>query len=447
MQTVFLFVPHYVFSSDLLRTEYIGYLSQKYNVLVFSPIFKSSKSIQYPQIENVNYVYWTEEHPRFWNIFTKLLRVSLIREFDNLKYYKLRHLTKANLNWQRKLLRKASWFVPRIFLTTRFFTRLEDFCLPNSKKYSEYIKKYNPFLIITCTPGFSFVEAEAIAMAKKNNIKTVAVNSSWDNFTSNAIQFRKTDYLICWNQVMKNEAVKIHKYKENQVSISGIYRFDHHFKTCANELSREDFLTSKQLDPKLKTILLSTVPPNTYPPQYDVWRKIINMHKNNAFEEKVNILIRLHPNDSLDKYKEFQGIKNVHIELAGQLKEKTSSSGHKIEMGKSDLDNLRYSLKYTDININFRSSLSLEATIYDKPVINLALFGYANRYQVDWYIPILKSGGISLVQTIDELKNAVNGYLKNPNLNSSGRQAIFKEYVRFTDGLSYKRSINSLQKV
>ena len=189
------------------------------------------------------------------------------------------------------------------------------------------------------------------------------------------------------------------------------------------------------------------MPPNTYPPQYKVWEDLLKLRGEKKISQDVNILIRLHPNDLIEKYDKFKNLKNVHIELAGKLKNKTSSSNHKIEMDESDLINLRLSLKYTDVNINFRSSLSLEATIYDKPIINIALHNFSNRYDVDWYIPIIQSGGVKLVTTTEELCSAINEYLENPDTDKLGRQKIFNDYITFSDGLSYKRNVDITEKI
>lgn len=447
MKKIILVIPHYVFSSDLLQTEFIKNLADNHEVVVLSPIFLNNPPTNYYQSPKIKYLYWDTEHNKFWTFFTRVLRISLIREFDNLEYYKLRKLTKANLNWQRKILKKIGWLIPGKLVTTRAFTKIEGLLLPGSEKLKKIIEIHKPDLLLTCTPGFSPVESEAIIVSRKNGIKTAAINSSWDNFTSNAVQFRHTDYLICWNEVMKSEAIKIHGYAEDRVFISGIYRFDHHFSHIAKNVSREEFLRQKGLNPKLKTIFLSTVPPNTYPPQYKVWRETLKISRNNQLVEPVNMFIRLHPNDLIERYQEFDGLPNVHIEWPGKLKPITSSGSHKIEMDSEDLDNLRNSLKHTDININFRSSLSLEATIYNKPIINIALEGYANRYNVDWYIPILKSGGVRLVKTAEELKQTINNYLKNPELDSLGRKKIFEDYIGFTDGLSYKRSVEIINQL
>lgn len=447
MRTLFLFIPHFTFTSDLLHTNFIKTLAEKFRVIVFGPVFNKETAVQYYQSPNVEYIHWDVEHPRFWLFFTKTLRLAMVREFDHLEYLKLRWREKINWNWQRRALRLFSKLLPRAFTTADFFSRLEKRLLPDSKNFQAYIEKYKPAMILTCTPGFTTVEAEAIILAEKNRVPTAAIDSSWDNYTANSVQIRKTDYLVCWNKQMKKEAMELYRYPENKVFISGTYRFDHHFQKREKEISREGFLRSKNLDPARKTLLLCTLPPNTYPKQYDVWRTIVKMRTDDKFIEPVNLFFRIHPNDEPERYKEFEGIPNLRVELAGRPVKAITNNQLKVEMDENDLDNLCYSLKYTDININFRSSLNLETAIYDTPSINLALYGYLPRYYVDWYIPIVESGGIKLVATEDELRQAVNDYLKNPKLDSEGRKKIFDNYVGFRDGLSYARSVAVIDKI
>lgn len=443
MKTIFLFIPHYVFTSDLLRTNFIKSLSEKYRVVIFGPV----ASGDYYRSPNIEYIRYESEYPNFWLVFSKTLRLGLIREFDGLEYMKLRRRLNINMNWQRRLMRAIGRLLPRPLLTARFFTKLETWLLPNSKKFRGYVQKYRPSVLLTCTPGFNNLEAEAIILAKKNAIPTAAIDSSWDNYTSNSLQFRYTDYLICWNEIMKKEAIALHKYPETNVFVSGTYRFDHHFQPHPKGPGRDEFLRSKGLDPKLKTLWLCTVPPNTYPPQYNVWKEILAMRDRGEFGQDVNIFFRIHPNDERERYAEYKGMKNVHVELAGHQKERAQGSGQKIEMNESDLDNLRHSLRYTDININFRSSLGLESVIYDQPVINLALGDYERHYYIDHYIPVVNSGGVAIVKTPEELRMAINAYLEDPALHQEGRKKMFQNYVGFADGQSYQRSVLAIDRI
>ena len=447
MKTLFLFIPHFTFTSDLLHTKFISELAKKFRVIVFSPVFQGNNASGYFQSPNVEYVKWDLEYPKFWLIFTKTLRLAMIREFDSLEYLKLRWREKINWNWQRRTLRLISKLLPGFMTTADFFTRLETRLLPNSPKLQALVREHKPHLILTCTPGFTTIETEAIIFAKKNRIPTASIDSSWDNYTSNSVQIRKTDFLICWNKQMKKEAVELHRYPEGNVFISGTYRFDHHFQNRSRTLSREEFLKSKNLDPKRKTLLLCTLPPNTYPPQYKVWDLLAEWQQKNALNEPINLFFRIHPNDEPHRYKKFENIPNLRVELAGRAVNAVSNNQLKVEMDESDLDNLYYSLKYTDINVNFRSSLNLEAAIYDQPSINLALHGYLPRYHVDWYIPLVESGGLKLVNSEEELREAINSYLKNPKLDSASRKKIFDDYIGFRDGLSYQRSVKAIEEI
>lgn len=442
---VFLFIPHFVFSSDLLQTNYIKYLSEKYKVVVFSPIFKLNSASGYYQSPNVKYIAWDAEHPNLWLLFNKTLRLALIREFDNLEYHKLREKTQLNMNWQRKFLKFVAKLIPKPFTRADFFTWLENFLLPNSKVFKKYLDEYKPSLLITATPGFNGVEAEAILLARRNGLKTVATNFSWDNLFNTAKQIRKTDYLITWNSMVKKAALEIHDYSEKNVFVSGVIRFDHHFSgKSKNEKERKEFLAEKGLDPSLQTILYTTVPPQIYPFQVEFLDNLIRLRGAGTLGQNFNVIVRLHPRDDFQYYEKFLNLKNVHVENAGKLKSLRGAQLHKVEMDIEDLDNLRKTFLYSDLAVNFRSSITLETSIYDLPTINLAYNGYELYYQMDHYIPILERGVVRLAHDEEEFVKIAKDYLKNPSLDSENRAKLAQEYVPFQDGFSYKRAVDFL---
>lgn len=450
MKTVFLFIPNYVYSSDLLYTHFISELSKRCKVVVFSPVFYKTQSSAYYQSPNIVYIPWEVQYPSFWLRFNKTFRWSLLTEFDYLKYHKIREKTGINLNTKRSFLKFIAKLIPKPFKTANFFTALEQFLLPNSPLFKKYVREYQPDLVLTATPGLNGVEAEAILLAKKNGLRTAAINFSWDNLFNTSKQIRKPDYLICWNDPVKQAAHTVHRYADDRVFISGIMRFDHHitadFKT-KNKSGRAEFLKTKSLDPNLKTILFTTVPPQIYPFQTNFLSELIRLRDTNALGENFNIHVRLHPRDEIAHYENFRNIKNVHIENAGDVKNPVEGGLHKVEMNEVDLDNLRKTLRYTDLAINFRSSLTLETCLYDIPTINLAYHGYELYYQMEFYIPVLKAGAVRVVHEEKEFIQAAKAYLKNPTLDSEKRRAIAKEYVPFQDGLSYQRNVDFLEKI
>lgn len=440
-KTVFLALPNYIFSSDLLRTQYLRHLVLKYKVIVITPFLDKNQVANYEYFSSskIEYVKYDLKNPKFWSVF-KFLRISLVNEFDYLT--SIKHWYQRP-NYKNNRARRLVRFVGRPFskiLTANLFTSVEKKLLPKSENFSRLVQSYQPTLVITATPGFDIWEAEIILLSQRYGITTVAVDFSWDNLTMNAKHIRKTDYLVAWNNIMKKEAIEIHSYNPDHVFVSGTPRFDPYFNVSQPEPTREEFLISKSLNPEYKTIFHTTVT-KAYPFQKKYIRDLIEL-RNSGRIPYVNLFIRIHPLDIYENYREFFDIPDLRVEPAGQ------SVGKAVEMSYQDLLNLKYSLKYSDLNINYASTISIEACIFDKPIINI---GYIDRfklaYEFNHYRPIYESGAVRLAKTDDEFANLINIYLKTPTQDSESRHEIVKKYVEFTDGLSYKRSIEALEKI
>ena len=457
MRTVLLFIPHYTYTSDLLHTKYITALAEQYRVVALSPVFANASPGKYPHHPNLIYRPWHILRPRLRNFWTKNIRVPFIREFNHLAYYRQRGYAFKSL--RRKMLRAIGRVLPALLVRTDFITRVEQFFTPRSKEFRALLNEYRPALILTCTPGLSDLEAEAILLARKEKISTVAINFSWDNLTTNAPQIRKTDYLVSWNHVIRREAETLHRYPPERVFVSGIMRFDHHFQPETHPpleaararsvplplTGREDFLRSKGLDPAKKTLLFTTVPQHTYPRQPEDVRAILNLIKDGRLPS-LNLFIRLHPGDLREKYAEFENVPGVHIEFGGKIAA-AAGGKHKIEMTEEDYANLRHSLRYADSNVNFCSSITLEAVIYDTPVINLALGGWRYIYDRDHYAPIIKYNAVRMAENEEELCTAIKAYLADPALDREGRARVFDDYVVFRDGKAYQRNADFLKDI
>jgi hypothetical protein len=79
--------------------------------------------------------------------------------------------------------------------------------------------------------------------------------------------------------------------------------------------------------------------------------------------------------------------------------------------------------------------MSVEAAYMDRPIINIAFdphpvswaMSNARYYEREYYLPIVESGGSSVVRSYDEYVQAVKDYLKDPTLNHAGRERIVEE--------------------
>lgn len=437
MKTFFLFIYPRLFVSDLLRGEYIKYLSSKYKVVVF--LGKPEDS--YYKSDNITYIKFPLKINRFWTLFEILLRINLIRRFDHFVGIKYRHVRYAGEDWRKNFLKFIARILPRNFFSPQFFYWFEKIFVTNKKLFKQYVDKYNPSLVLTSGPGLYFMEGWAILCAKKFGIPTAAINFSWDNLTIYARSVRKTDYIICWNDIVKKDAKEIHGYKDNEIFVSGILRYD--FLFMKDELgTREEFLKSKGLDLTKKTIFVATATDS----DSDLHKKVINAVK----DMNVNVYVRVHPLERMKTYEEFKALNNIYMEYAGTVKQGDEQRGWQTEMEKEDQINLKKILKFCDLHINRSSTMTLDSLAFNLklPIINLK-FPTSVVPVVDYehYKPIIDEGAVRLAHNIDEMIEYVKMYLDNPLLDMENRKKVFDMIIKFNDGLSYKRSVDFLEKM
>lgn len=449
MKTAFLFIPDPVYTSDIIRTKYLQELSKYMQVVVLLPLnVREITELQYPQSNMVKYLPWPKETVAWVKL--KILRLLAINEFDYLKNTTAlveRQVFANKKGWKGSALYYAFRSIAAVGIRIKadLFTWLEVRYAPTrSSLFVELLKKYKPDIMLTPTPGFMKGEAEMIILAKRNNIPTVAIDFSWDNLSSKAMRIRKTDHLIVWNSEIQKEAYSIHGYKPKDVSVVGIMRFDHYFRREMQDMSRESFLRGKGLDPRLKTILISTCSPGVFKGHIEIIRDIIAWSASGQLAVPVNILVRLHPKD-LSDYGEFKGIPNVWVEK-GFTRYKFSDRWEDgfLEMNEADLENMKNTLRHCDININCASTVTLEAASVDMPIINIYVSHYYGRYH---YKPIVESGAVSMAKLGEEMRQAINRYLTDPTAEKAERAALTKRYIEFTDGQSYRRNAEVISRL
>lgn len=434
MKTVFLVIPNYVYSSDFLRTRFIEALAEKVRVVVLLPMAADS----YPRLPNVVYVPWHLQFPEFWTFWGKTIRVPLIRMFDHEPLIQ-RNYQLSFGHWKRKLLRRLALLFPKRFWNPDFITKLEARFLKSSAEFDRLAREFQPFLVLTPTPGFTEIDAEAILLSRRAGIPTAAIDFSWDNLTSNCKHLRKPEYLICWTERMRRQAIEIHGFSPERVYVSGIMRFDHYFLPNSGERSREEFLRSGGLDPAAKTILISTVTRGNYRDEPSIIRKLLEEREAGAFGGRPNLFIRLHPKESFSAYfDEFRGLSGVHVERAGN--ERPTISGGRIELNEEDLVNLKDTLMSSDVVVNYASTITLEACIFDKPVVNIGFPPYfMNAYSFTHYKPVVELGAVRIAKSFEDLVSEINAYLNDLSRDREARRRVVEEFIGFTDGKSYQR--------
>jgi len=439
MKTVFVALAQHNHYSDVLRGKFLPALAEHFRVVVITPGIDvaSVRRDGYFEHPNVTYERLPLAYPRFWNVMDKFIRVPLNREFDHLVY--MRFFYQRPHWWPRKVLMRMRVLFPRGLFSIDRIARFELAWIRPPGAFLKLVEEYHPSVLITATPGFKPFEAEVIMSAKKLGLATFAIDINYDNLTSNGKMMRKTDFLAVWNERMKEEAKTLHRYRDDQLFVAGSLRFDHYFTDRVEPSfpTREEFLRSKGLDPGKKTIVWAGPTPSNYPPRKEFMTDLIRLKEHGAIDGDPNILVRIHPNDRIDFYREFSDRAGIHIERASR-----ETKDGKVEMDEGDAMNLTATLLYADVVLNFASTVAFEAWLFDRPVINVAFpdwRGIVYGYEYNKYIVATRA--VRLAESPDDLARLVNQYLREPALDRVERAHGVEQFSPFTDGETWRRTV------
>lgn len=307
--------------------------------------------------------------------------------------------------------------------------------------------EYRPTLVVCANPGLVFSEIPLMRTAKRRRVRTMVVDASWDNFTNKLLPVRRVDRLLAWNDIIKDEAVSLHGYPPDAVRVTGAPQFDVHF-TSQVRATREEFFTRVGADPSRKVIALTTTPRSLYR-HHDHVLRVLRQGIESGRLGNAQVLVRLHPRDEIEAYREFEGVPHIIIEKPFRPTVKVAD-GLAIDVMPEHQRHLGDTLYHADVAVNVASTITIEACIFDTPVVNISFDGpdgepwvrSARRYyRFTHYVNILNRKAVRVAGTPAELVDAVAGYLADPTLDANGRRQVVLDQCQFTDGRSASRVV------
>ncbi len=315
--------------------------------------------------------------------------------------------------------------------------RLYALIMPKNA-YADLFEKYTPSLLFA-TDAFSAVDNRLLHEARIRGIKTVSMVRSWDNLTTKGILRVLPDILVVNNDILKKEAIQLHRVPEDRIAVVGIPFHDRYMGGPKH--SRKEFITSisGRLDKKL--IVYAALGDPLFPGHnyFDV--AIIDLLVK-AIPETQQLLVRLPPAmgvmldglESRDK---------ILLERPGVQQGSNPNNVSKTELGIADDDHLIDTLFYADVFIAVTTTMLLDATLCDRPTIVIDFDFREGKWSKDapsellYYShmqPLLKSGGVRIVQSPAELSRAIQEYIQNPSKDHEGRMRTRSEIAHIYDG-------------
>jgi len=306
--------------------------------------------------------------------------------------------------------------------------------------------RYQPAMLVVSNPGLILSEVPLLRVAAKRRIRSVAVDPSWDNFTNKLIPVRRVNRLIVWNELMKEQAIALHGYAAEEIRVAGTPQWDPYFGPDV-VVPREIFMRLIGADPARKLITLTTSPAELYPHCDHVIAVLIDAMAARRWSHPVQVLVRVHPRDDRARYSAFNQIPDVIVEKPFRQTVR-AGDGMAVDVTADSQRHLANTMAHSDVVVQVASTIAIEASIFDTPVVNVSFDGEmpspfvrsARRYtQFTHFVNILNRGAVRDARTPEEMVAHIGRYLDDPALDREGRRQVVLDQCQFLDGRAAER--------
>ncbi len=345
---------------------------------------------------------------------------------------------KEGIGWIFRYTHLLFFWAP---LIRPWYQRIYKALIPRDT-FQEVLDQYQPDLVFA-TDVFSALDPRLMCEAQDRGIKTIGMVRSWDNLTTKGIMQVVPDILVVNNDILKEESFKYHGISLDRIRVVGIPHYDRYADRMPRS-SREEFYKRIGASSENRLVLLSPLGDRFF--KKNTFDKDIIEMVGKMLPDNYSLLVRLPPADNVN-LEGFQKQSNIIFDRPG-THFKGDSNFKKSELRVVDDDHLIDSLYYTDAVIGISTTLTIDAAVFDKPLIVIAfnshngqiISGSAGQLlEYNHIQPLIKSGGIKVADTPEELKSFLWQYLKNPDMDSEGRERIVHEQCYKVDGKSSMR--------
>jgi hypothetical protein len=447
MKTVFLSITHGFQARDLLRTDVFRVLRDNgVRVVILTPNHQDDYFVgEFSGAGVVLEPLWLTAG-RLENMMAGFRRYVLANYRLNRTIHALNEKFYRSRRPTYLAIRALNSVFGRLPAARRAWTALEGRLFPGHQ-YDDLFRKYTPGLVVTGTPGTIPADAHLIRAARRFGVATACVVLSWDNLTSKGHMAARPDELIVWNDVMRSEAQDLHDYPADRVHVAGVAHFDVYGRLPPPD--RERFMEGLGLDPSRRLITFGTISPWLFPLNGDV-AEILAVMLVDRPRFACQLMIRLHPQvlnagtphtENVDRFKAIAAkYPHVHLDLP-------SVRSHALmwDVAESDMLHLAQLLRYSDVSINAGSTLSIDSAIVDTPIVNIGFDGHhevpyaesvVRMYDFTHYANLVKTGGVRIARSAQELAALIDMYLDHPEADREGRQRLVRDHCFRIDGRS-----------
>ncbi|MGC8667519.1 MAG: hypothetical protein ACP5VE_05330 [Chthonomonadales bacterium] len=357
-----------------------------------------------------------------------------------------RHFGKYRKSLYLRFLKLMGMGVASARLEPWFEARLEQLLLryPRSPEAASRLASVRPRVVVSTGP-YQFNEPAVVAAAKVAGIPVVAYIPSFDNITTKNRLVLTYDAYIVWSEDQKRQLQSYYPAAQQvPVYAVGAPQYDVFFQQRFIQ-TRAEFCAAIGLRSDRPIILYALGSPNLLKGEADGALEFARWVAQGRFGD-AQLIVRPHP-----------------LFDNGELAQRLAGFGPRVVLQRPvgieagcvrshDATAIREwvnSFRHADVVVNLSSTVSVDAALWDRPVVNLDYDPAPGGPQTPlirdinhvWchFSPITASNAVWLASNPGELVQAVHTYLAHPELHRAERRRMVEQVCGKVDGHAAER--------
>ena len=344
----------------------------------------------------------------------------------------------------------------------KLLVRMQNRFTPDPGLYTDLFDKYQPDMVIASTPGWR-MDRYLLRESARRGIPNMTVIVGWDNSSSYNISGADVQWATCWSELQKEELVLGSDWNPEHAHVGGIPSYVGYFRKQWL-MPRADYFKLHGLHPQRKLISYASSFVH-FAPNYPNIEALAKLVSSDSLAEPSQLLIRLHPSHFQDKPKIFAEERQRVFELEKKyphvhVVQPVALGGSLGYYGGEDMDEKSSMMAYSDVVVTVYSTMLVETAVHDTPMIAAVIdipggwnkpkkFSLSLKEIGNWpthkRFRETKAGRIA--ENESQLRDMLNAYLRNPQLDSAERRKFVEDEVTFTDGMSGERTAGFILKI
>lgn len=294
--------------------------------------------------------------------------------------------------------------------------------------------------------------------ARRLGILTSAFIFSWDNLSSKGRMPAPFDHFLVWSDLMSAELQRFYpEINPERIHITGTPQFEPY---VYDEYAPDPEVVGRlNISAEVPVIMYTCGDIATTPNDECYLSVLADAHQQGLFGEDAAIIVRPSPAESAARFDEIRAKWPALIwsppDWIQTRIEHPEPWSQRIP-NRRDITLLKYLLDRMTVNVNVASTITIDAALFDKPVVNPAfggtvpfphLFDDGKYFRFDHYRPIIESGAVDVARSPVELVGAVRRRLSDSGPGTTARRALVNSQIGLPLRGTSERIVTALERM